>query len=309
MKPILKDITLVGLVVKDLYRTLDSYTHTYGIGPWNIYENENETVAVSKIGNTVWEIVSLASSASIYDKLLKNAEEGLAYLGYRTENLNSALDYFKGLGLEIIYSQDDYFLVNLEDLKHTAKIYIPTSRKFNRVYPLDSSSIHKHLLARVRQIGFVITDIKKTAANYADKYNVGGPWKFFKYYSPKIKDMQYHSRAVFDQKFTTSAVIPNIANIEVELMEPQGGPSIYKDHLDSYGEGLQHISFIYNPSFKKVMDFHKERGDKILQQGNINELIYVYIDTVSELKFISELLYVPENFDMPPSDGQYPNQN
>ncbi len=313
MELILKDINSVGIVVNDLYNTLELYTSYYGLGPWEIYESGSEIIAKSKIDSTTWEIVQPFDNKSIYFELAGNNREGLSYLGYKVTDMDSAIRLFNNIKVKMLdrgnlAGKDYAFFDTRKDLKHVAKIYVNNeSLKPTSYYPKENGNIPQPLFKKVRQIGFVVNDIKEVARTYWDKYKIG-PWQFFKYYSPKVKEMYYEGSEVFNQKFTTSAPIPSISDIEVELVMPQAGESVYKDHLEKYGEGLQHISFIYNPSFDEVLKFHKDKGDQIMQQGSINGAIYVYMGTKTDLKFISEPLYVPEDFEMPLYDDKYPLQ-
>ena len=36
MQPLFKNITHLGLVVRDVYKTADDYIEKFGIGPWSI---------------------------------------------------------------------------------------------------------------------------------------------------------------------------------------------------------------------------------------------------------------------------------
>ncbi len=35
-----------------------------------------------------------------------------------------------------------------------------------------------------------------------------------------------------------------LGDCELELMEPIGGPSVWKEHLDEHGEGIHHLGFV-----------------------------------------------------------------
>jgi len=330
MEPILKNISKVGIVVKNLSKALDKYYLRYGIGEWNIWEQNPQTmkdqvlgnvktgysayIAHSKIGDTVWELIEPISGNSIYTQFLQKYGEGIHHLGYEVEDINKALGFFADHEIKVMQSANwdglrTAFLDTNEDLKHTVEIYnIPRDFKYPKPdlqYPdksVKGASV-KPLFKEVRQIGLAVEDIKKTARTYNDKYGVG-PWELYKYFSPKTKDMQYDELDIHDQKFTTGAAM--IDKIEVELVEPEHGKTVYADFINKYGEGIQHISFIYNCSFEEALKFHKSNGQIVKQSGNINNAIYAYFDTQKDLKFISEYVYIPQNFKMPKSDYSYP---
>jgi len=330
MDPILKKISKVGIVVRNLKKTLEQYYYMYGIGGWNIWEQNpcsmkgqviygikagySAYIAHSKIGDTVWELIEPSDDNSIYAQFLQKYGEGIHHLGYEVEDIDKTLKFFENNNLKVTQSSywgdlKSVFFNTKEDLKHTVEIYnISKDFKYPKPvsrYPDNSikdASI-KPMFKEVRQIGLAVLDIKQTARTYNDKYGIG-PWELYKYFSPKAKDMQYGELNINNQKFTTGAAM--IDKIEVELVEPEQGKTVYADYINIYGEGVQHISFIYNCSFNEAIEFHKNNGQIIKQSGSINNAIYAYFDTEKDLKFISEYVYVPQDFKMPSSDYSYP---
>jgi len=330
MEPVLKNISKVGIVVKNLIETLDQYYRRYGIGGWKIWEQNPQTlknqktgnektdysvrIAHSKIGDTVWELIEPVSGNSIYAEFLKNHGEGIHHLGYEVQDMGKALGFFADLNIKITQSADwgglrSVFFDANEDLKHTVEIYnIPEDFKYPEpafCYPdkADEYISVKPFFKEVRQVGLAVKDIKNTARTYNDKYGLG-PWELYKYFSPKTKDMKYNEAGILDQKFTTGATM--IGKTEVELIEPEQGKSVYADFINEYGEGIQHISFIYNCSFEETLKFHKENNQIVRQSGNVNNALFAYFDTEKDLKFISEYVLVPQDFKMPDSDYSYP---
>lgn len=331
MEPVLKKITKVGIIVKNLYETLDYYYNRYGINNWNIWEQNPDYVkdqmvngvktkysafvAHSKIGDTIWEIIEPLNGDNIYAEFLKKHGEGIHHLGYEVEEMNQSLDFFKDYKIKMLQSGSwnglryAFFDTNV-DLKHTVEIYnIPKNFEYPKpisCYPDKSikNLLRKPLLKEVRQIGIAVKNIKKTAQLFNDKYMLG-PWKLYKYFFPKVINMQYDGLETQDQKFTAGTT--TIDNIGLELVEPESGKNIYTDFINKYGEGIQHISFIYNCTFKESSEFHKKNGQTVKQSGSINNAIYAYFTTEKDLKFTSEHVYIPPNFAMSPCDYSYPN--
>ena len=164
--------------------------------------------------------------------------------------------------------------------------------------------LEKPLFNTVRQVGIAVKDIRNTAKTYYDKYGLG-PWNMYKYFAPKVKDMYYHEQQT-DMKFTTAATM--MGEIELEFMQPEEGKNLYTDHINAHGEGLQHVSFLYNYTYDEVMKIHREKGHKIRQQGSVANLTFVYLGTENDLKIISEILDIPPDFVMFESDFSYPEK-
>jgi len=331
LKPIFENISKVGVVVKNLDKIIKTYTEEYGIYPWSIWNLNQKTVRdmtvgdIKKdysirighalIGTTIWEIIEPVDDKSIFYKFLCKHGEGLHHLGYCVENYKKTMDFFTNINIKIKQSGNwsgshFAYLDTEKDLKHIVNIY-STGNNFkypkpDSIYPLKDNKINiAPFFKEVRQIGIVVNDIKKTARIYNNKYGLG-PWELYKYYSPKVEDMYYYNQKKEDQKFMTGATM--IGTVELELIEPGGGENIYIDHIKAYGEGLQHISFIYSLNFKDVIKFHKDRGQVIKQRGTINNLTYAYMSTEDDLKIISEPLDIPPDFQMPESDCSYPEK-
>ena len=53
----------------------------------------------------------------------------------------------------------------------------------------------------------------------------------------------------------------------IELMEPIDGPSVWRDHLERYGEGLHHIAFMA-PEMNDAITFLAGHGLRMVQHGN-----------------------------------------
>lgn len=56
------------------------------------------------------------------------------------------------------------------------------------------------------------------------------------------------------------------ADLRIELLEPVGSPSIWKDHLDRFGEGVHHVAF-WVDDLDAALAQHRSRGALISQTG------------------------------------------
>jgi 4-hydroxyphenylpyruvate dioxygenase-like putative hemolysin len=83
----------------------------------------------------------------------------------------------------------------------------------------------------------------------------------------------------------------NTPLIQIELIEPGESPSTWKDHLETYGEGVHHISFVVKDMESK-MKMLEEMGYPVIQTGNFfnGKGRYAYMDTKATFKVIIELL-------------------
>jgi 4-hydroxyphenylpyruvate dioxygenase-like putative hemolysin len=83
-----------------------------------------------------------------------------------------------------------------------------------------------------------------------------------------------------------------MGQVSIELIEPVGGPSTWKDFLDQHGEGVHHIAFQVKDTPKVVAGLN-EKQIPLVQQGDYTGGMYSYLDSAPQLGVILELL---ENF-------------
>lgn len=137
------------------------------------------------------------------------------------------------------------------------------------------------------QIGLVVHDIEKTGQAFADFLGVklpdvvgSGP--------VEIAKAQYKEKA---SNATCKMMFFELKNLQLELIQPDNQPSIWRDVLEEKGEGIHHIAF----QVKGAKDHMKNlaaKGYPTTMSGNYGDGsgMYAYLDTVGDLKMIVELL-------------------
>ncbi len=307
----------MGVVVRDADQTVRTYADRFGVAPWKVWTREDDfgryKLARTHIGRTAWQLIEPLDGESLFSAHLLQKGEGLHHLGYQVRDIDKVLSASGRGNIRILAGggrakRRFAILDTYEDLKHLALIYEQesdlASQPADYTYPaVPSDSVAGQFFKEVRQVGIAVKDIKATARCFWDKYGVG-PWSFYRYFSPKVSPMRYRGATLTSQRFTTAAAM--IGDVELELMEPGDRQNVYADHIAKYGEGLQHVSFVYALPYEQVMEFHRLQGHPIEQQGTINGLTYNYIGTETDLKIISEPLDVPPDFVMPKKDDEYP---
>jgi catechol 2,3-dioxygenase-like lactoylglutathione lyase family enzyme len=81
-------------------------------------------------------------------------------------------------------------------------------------------------------------------------------------------------------------------SMSIELIEPIGEPSTWKEALDAQGESVHHIAFMVENT-PAVVKGLAEHGAPMVQQGHYTGGMYTYIDSKASLGVVLELL---ENF-------------
>lgn len=81
----------------------------------------------------------------------------------------------------------------------------------------------------------------------------------------------------------------NLGQVQLELIEPVGEPSTWKEALDKNGESVHHIAF-WTEDMQASAAFLKEHGFPLVQRGDMGEGQYAYFDAQQQLGVQIELL-------------------
>ena len=143
--------------------------------------------------------------------------------------------------------------------------------------------------AKFAQVGYVVNDIEDAKAKYAAALGCENP--------PICTGGEYEvtQTKVFGKTAPDAdckmAFFNLESGIQLELIEPNKAPSVWRDHLDKYGEGIHHIAFIVEDTEETVAKCLK-LGMVVEQEGNYgdNSGRYVYLDAFDLLKCRVELL-------------------
>ncbi len=125
---------------------------------------------------------------------------------------------------------------------------------------MDSQNQKKSAFTKPHHICIVVRDIEKTKRYYE---SIGiGPWVD---YPPLV---EYTKLNVIDEEgfFNTRFVYTKIGDLQLQLVQPGEGKTIYKEFLEKKGEGVFHIGFEVaeiDPMDKQLTD----NGLKILASG------------------------------------------
>ncbi|MGZ4335319.1 MAG: VOC family protein [Gaiellaceae bacterium] len=102
--PLFTETMQISIVVCDLEKTMRTYVEEYGIGPWEVYEFNPETmtemvrgdepteyaftIAVTMVGSVQWELVQPREDRGVFAEFLATKGEGVHHIavggrGYR----------------------------------------------------------------------------------------------------------------------------------------------------------------------------------------------------------------------------------
>jgi methylmalonyl-CoA/ethylmalonyl-CoA epimerase len=139
---------------------------------------------------------------------------------------------------------------------------------------------------RMAQVAMIVEDIEKSAEFYASMFGVDKP--------TAIVAAGHDSRPTLyrgkPSNATAKLAFIELENIQIELIEPDGTPSVWQEFADNYGQGIQHIAFWVDDIDEAEQRF-VSAGMEILQSGGWDGGAYSYIDATKQMGAIIELLH------------------
>ena len=146
----------------------------------------------------------------------------------------------------------------------------------------------------ISQIAMVVRDLDENMKMLYDTLG-WGPWNVYEHVPPTLHHTHLRGESVaFSMLGAECEVQPGLV---VELVQPLDGPSIYKEHLEKYGEGVQHIACMSIRRRTRTRSRPSEaRGAKVLMGGRIGDTIeFFYLDTEPMLKFVTRVRQRPRH--------------
>ena len=141
---------------------------------------------------------------------------------------------------------------------------------------MDISELKSAVFNKLHHISIVVRDAEKTQKYYE---SIGiGPWVDYPPMKEYVKINVPDENGFYNLKIKCVQIGP----VQLQLVEPGEGDSLYKDHLQEKGEGVFHIGFEVNDI--GATDAKIEAiGLNVLSSGRReNGSGFSYLDTASE---------------------------
>ncbi len=144
----------------------------------------------------------------------------------------------------------------------------------------------------VAQIGILVKDLERTVEMYWKVFGIG-PWSFYTYGKPLVKEMSYHGKpAAYHMRLALATMGPT----RIELIELGDSPTIYADFVEEHGYGIQHIGVLVD-DMQAALQQAESAGIKMIQDGAGFGLDgdghYAYLDTLNTFGMTIELIERP----------------
>ena len=123
---------------------------------------------------------------------------------------------------------------------------------------MERNAIRESIFTHLLHIGVVVRDMNKTI----ERLNALGIGPFKPRILPLDAKETYRGKPFIPSQ-RVAIQIPQIGNMELELITPIDGESPHQEFLDKKGEGIQHLGFIVNNLEEDVKHLTAE-GSSIL---------------------------------------------
>lgn len=109
------DIDQVGIIVRDIQKTIDFYTSSLGIGPFHVFEQYHPNLivrgkvspsrtrfAIAQVGKLQIEFIQNIEGENIYTEFLRDNGEGLHHFAIFLDDADSEIEKWEKKGLAIL---------------------------------------------------------------------------------------------------------------------------------------------------------------------------------------------------------------
>jgi methylmalonyl-CoA/ethylmalonyl-CoA epimerase len=148
---------------------------------------------------------------------------------------------------------------------------------------MNRSAESRIQIGEIYQIGIVVHDVTTAVERYWKTLGVG-PWHIYRIEPPILQDVMIRGKPV---EISMRVALAHSGPVQLELIEPLDGPSIYREFLTERGEGLHHIqSRVEDPD--AMLNAFQEMGITVLMRAKVGDNVFYYMDSEPILGIIYE---------------------
>lgn len=320
-----KGINQVAIVVEDLEQVAADYWNILGIGPWAIYNWEaplvydrkyygkaawaRERIALAQVGKVQLELVQPVEGPSIYRDWLDQHGEGLHHMNFLVDDVDEAERILAEEGFPSIQSgkfgpREQKGAYNYIEIQPLRTIWEPVhiGEEIGAepiMFPSKTNGNPGKIKCQgINQIAIVVENLQRVAENYWTILGIG-PWAIYDWEAPLVYDRKYHGQTAWARE---KIALAQVGDVQLELVQPVEGPSIYRDWIDEHGEGLHHMNFLVD-DVDETQDILERYGFVSIQSGKFGPKeqkgAYNYID-IKPLRTIWEPVHLGEEIGAEP---------
>jgi hypothetical protein len=165
------------------------------------------------------------------------------------------------------------------------------------------ASLPNHLFDGISQVVISTGDVDTAVRDCADRLGIG-PWCVGDTTPPGIREMTYYGTPEANASWAGLAFI---GSINLPLMQPLDGKSIYQDTLEKKGGSLHYIKYTHEGiGFDDMTAMFKERGLSCITSGRYEKNRWFKFEAGGGEPVIFEVLDWPEDQTLPEPEYWYP---
>jgi hypothetical protein len=149
------------------------------------------------------------------------------------------------------------------------------------------------------QIAHLVEDLDAAMQHYWEAFNMG-PWDVYTYGPHNVNQSIYRGQPA---EHIYKIAVCWINGVQMELMQPVSGYSIYDEYIEKHGYGLHHLK-LYFADCENALETYKARGYDVVQSGNIGDDVFYYLDT--EERFQGAVIEIGNAGSIPEPERRYP---
>lgn len=154
--------------------------------------------------------------------------------------------------------------------------------------PGQDSAYHDPGLKKVAQVAIVCKDIEASSRRWAEVLGMDAPKISITRPGSEVK-VTFRGKPSNDR--AKLAFFPT-GQVVIELIEPVGPNTSWKEELDAHGESVHHLGFQVQ-DLERTVRYFESQGMGVIHRGRYDKDNgdYVYVDTRKQLGVIMELLH------------------
>jgi hypothetical protein len=140
---------------------------------------------------------------------------------------------------------------------------------------------------KIVQVGIVVDDVEGAAKRYAELFGIG-PWVVAEFDSA---DTVLHDKPLGQNEILVKAALADFRGLQIELLQPLGGPGTHREFAEQHGQGIHHISFGAVDDADDMLAAFSEAGYGIEMSGLLGGAVtFYYMATQKDLGTIFEFV-------------------
>ena len=145
----------------------------------------------------------------------------------------------------------------------------------------------------ITQVCLIVEDLDKAVENYWKLFGIG-PWHFYTYGRPLVKNMTYRGKS---SEYKMRLALSYIGPLRIELIQLLEGDTIYDDFVKEHGYGVHHFGMLVE-DMEAALAQAEANGLTMIQDGSGFGLDgdghYAYLDTEDDIGVTIELIERPK---------------